>query len=71
VFDLQTKRPEFVEYAPTVKPHDNRFLNINLDTLNFSKNQRPKTFSFQNFISRGDNVFATTRTSGISGNTSH
>jgi len=45
-FDLQTKRPEFVEYAPQVKPHDNRFLNINLDTLALSKNQRPKSLDF-------------------------
>lgn len=38
VFDLQTKRPEFSEYAPTVKPHDNRFLNLNINSLAFSKN---------------------------------
>ncbi|CDW89505.1 UNKNOWN [Stylonychia lemnae] len=51
-FDLQTKRPEFVHYAPAVKPHDNRFLNINLDTLALSKNQRPKSLDFSKQLDR-------------------
>lgn len=32
IFDLQTKRPEFVNYAPSMKPHENRFLNINFNS---------------------------------------
>jgi hypothetical protein len=45
-FDLQTKRPDFVEYAAKTKPHDNRFLNLNLDSLSLSKNQRPMLIDF-------------------------
>ena len=40
VFDLQTKRPEFVQYASAYKAHDNRFVHINMDTLVSSKNHK-------------------------------
>eukprot|EP00347_Sterkiella_histriomuscorum_P016660 403352343 len=51
-FDLQTKRPEFVQYAAQNKPHDNRFLNLNLDSLAFSKNARPKSIDFSKQLQR-------------------
>lgn len=42
IFDLQTKRPEFHDYASPTKPHDNRFVHINTDSLVFSKNPKPR-----------------------------
>ena len=56
VFDLQLNRPEFADYASVVKPHDNRFLNINLDSQMLSKNSRPRSYDFSKFLLRRDST---------------
>ena len=52
VFDLQTKRPEFVDYAQQAKPHDNRFNIVNINTPALSSYRKPYNIDFNKFLPR-------------------
>jgi hypothetical protein len=56
-FTKQLERPDFTKYAPSIRPHDNRFQNINLDTTAASKNPRQKQLDFSKGLARDNKQF--------------